>query len=411
MNTPTTSVVMTVYNGEKYLREAVDSILNQTFEDFEFIIVDDASTDETWKILNNYSDRRIRLLRNSRNLRQTLSANRGISVARGQYIARQDADDISLPDRFSEQVLFFKKHPEIGFVGTNYCLIDYNGRKLDDVHLPSTPETVERTIFEWNCTCNGSIMFPRRHLEHINPYRPQFDQSEDYDFLLRLTELNGGTNLPQCLYLHRYHVDSLSITSLTRQVSRAKLARELSRDRRLFGSESIELSTMNADDLDRLYPPEPQQLARRQLHQAYLSYLSNDHHTAKRQFNSALLSDPALISDQQKLYNWLLAHTIKIAGKLSSKEVGLDFLRTLLASDRENNIGLDRLRRRVEAEFHLAVAFESRDLQNKSLVRAHLAAALRNDPTWLRNRGVLSLARWSLFSRENKNREKIKADF
>jgi hypothetical protein len=194
-------------------------------------------------------------------------------------------------------------------------------------------------------------------------------------------------------------------------VSRAKLAKELSRDRRQFGSESIELSTMTADDLDKLYPPDPQLLVQRQLYQAYLSYLSDDPQAARRQFNSALLSDQTLISDQQKLYNWLLAHTIKIAGKLSSKEVGLDFLRTLLASDRENNIGLDRLRRRVEAEFHLAVAFESRDLQNKSLVRAHLAAALRNDPTWLRNRGVLSLARWSLFSRENKNREKIKADF
>ena len=106
MHQPKVSVVMSAYNGERYLREAVESILNQTFNDFEFIIIDDGSTNSTGQILSSYAaqDPRIVLIRNRENIGLTKSLNKGLALARGEYIARMDADDVSLPNRFSEQV-------------------------------------------------------------------------------------------------------------------------------------------------------------------------------------------------------------------------------------------------------------------------------------------------------------------
>src|SRR5512146_2439112 len=109
---PIVSVVMPVYNSAPYLREAVDSILAQTFTDFEFIIVDDGSSDETPQILDGYGDARIRRLRNERNMGVVPTLNCGLAAARGRYVARHDADDISLPTRLEQQVRFLDTHPE-----------------------------------------------------------------------------------------------------------------------------------------------------------------------------------------------------------------------------------------------------------------------------------------------------------
>src|SRR6187397_2012165 len=106
MSEPLVTVLMSVYNAEKYLREAIDSILNQTYRNFEFIIINDASTDGSEAIINSYKDERIRLISNSQNLRLTASLNKGIDLAKGKYIARMDADDASLPERLQKQVTF-----------------------------------------------------------------------------------------------------------------------------------------------------------------------------------------------------------------------------------------------------------------------------------------------------------------
>ena len=111
MADPKVSVLMSVYNGEKYLREAVESILNQTFRDFEFIIIDDGSTDSTNEIIRSYSDCRIRLLENEENIGLTKSLNKGIDQCRGEYIARMDGDDVSLQQRFSKQLEYLINNP------------------------------------------------------------------------------------------------------------------------------------------------------------------------------------------------------------------------------------------------------------------------------------------------------------
>ena len=118
VNAPAVSVVMPVYNGEKYLRESIDSILNQTYTDYEFIIVNDGSNDKTEEIILSYNDNRIRYIKNEKNLQIVKSLNRGIELAKGRYIARMDADDISLPRRFEKQITFMENNLEIGVCGT-----------------------------------------------------------------------------------------------------------------------------------------------------------------------------------------------------------------------------------------------------------------------------------------------------
>src|SRR3990167_9325600 len=115
---PLVTVLMPVYNGKKYLKEAIESVLNQTFRDFEFLIIDDGSTDKSAEIIKSFNDARIRLERNVTNLGLIKTLNNGLTLSRGKYIARMDCDDISLPKRLSVQVNFMEKHPEIGICGS-----------------------------------------------------------------------------------------------------------------------------------------------------------------------------------------------------------------------------------------------------------------------------------------------------
>ncbi len=116
---PRVNVIMAVFNGEQYLQEAIESILRQTFDNFEFVIIDDGSTDKTVEILNRFSDERIKRLTNESNIGLTRSLNRGIRFSRGEYIVRQDADDVSLPERLAKQVAYLDAHSMVGLVGTS----------------------------------------------------------------------------------------------------------------------------------------------------------------------------------------------------------------------------------------------------------------------------------------------------
>ena len=118
MTSATVTVLMPVYNGEMYLREAIDSILHQTFTDFEFLIINDGSTDNSETIILSYDDSRIRYEKNDSNLKLIATLNKGIELAKGKYIVRMDADDISIPDRIEKQVAFLEKNPDVGICGS-----------------------------------------------------------------------------------------------------------------------------------------------------------------------------------------------------------------------------------------------------------------------------------------------------
>lgn len=219
------SVLMGVYNGGEYLEAAIVSILNQSFRDFEFIIIDDASTDNSPKVLKEWAERdpRIVLMHNQTNLGLTKTLNLGIAKARGEWIARQDADDRSLPDRFSRQLAFLQRHPEVGIVGTGAWIIDQQGkREAIPKLLPAThPEILWNVILQ-NPFYHTSTLFKRRlALEH--PYDEILPFGQDFELWGRLLHHTQGANLAEPLIESRRHNARTSVRHNHRQQAIGRL--------------------------------------------------------------------------------------------------------------------------------------------------------------------------------------------
>jgi glycosyltransferase involved in cell wall biosynthesis len=217
---PEVSIVMSVYNGDRYLKEAVESILNQTFSDFEFIIVDDASTDKTWEILRSYAgiDSRIVLLRNQENSGISRSLNRGLVATKGLYIARQDADDISMPERIEVQVSFLRDNREVGIIGSAYCILNPQGECKAIFKQPSTDSEIRWQILFHNPFCHSSVMFRRELLKGLHMYyRDDLKYSQDYELWTRLLMLTKGANLQSPLVAFRIHEKSSSVIHRSEQ--------------------------------------------------------------------------------------------------------------------------------------------------------------------------------------------------
>lgn len=209
---PKVSVLMSVYNGERFLHEAVDSILNQTFTDLEFIIVDDGSTDNTWQILQEYAadEPRLLLMRNESNLGLAGSLNRGLSLARGEYIARMDADDVSLPERLAAQVAFLDESPDVGVAGSSVQVIDGDGSPGNVWRYPTT-----HGLILWSLCFHTSIMHPtavfrRAVVQRVGGYDESFAQAQDRDLWQRISSFARLANLPEVYLLHRLHPISVS---------------------------------------------------------------------------------------------------------------------------------------------------------------------------------------------------------
>jgi len=240
---PKVSVVMSVYNGERYLREAVESILNQTFTDFEFIIIDDGSTDSTWQILTAYAmrDPRIVLIRNEKNVGLTKSLNKGLALARGEYIARQDADDVSLPQRLERQVAFLDNHAEFALVGCRPLLIDKAGNTSSIKQVPTDWNVLRAALLIENVLCHGSVVLRRVCLETVGFYREFFRAAQDYDLWLRIIEQYPVANLAEPLYRLREHPGSVNRVRWAEQVAFAQLALELAEQRKSAGVDMLGL--------------------------------------------------------------------------------------------------------------------------------------------------------------------------
>lgn len=218
---PTVSVIMPVYNGERYLHQALESILTQTFTDFEFIIIDDGSTDNTWDILTEFArqDTRVVLHRNPKNLHLIRTLNKGLTLARGEYIARQDADDISLPERLAAQVSYLQHHPEVGLLGTAYYRL-YDQGQLSLRQPPITDTEIRWKLLFGNIWCHPSMMFRRRILEDNEPFRREFVHVEDYELWTRLVKQTRAYTLPTPLVLYRVHEGSICTTHYEEQAQR-----------------------------------------------------------------------------------------------------------------------------------------------------------------------------------------------
>lgn len=214
---PKISVVMSVYNGEKYLQEAIESILTQTYSDFEFIIIDDCSTDDSVKIIESYDDRRIRLIRNKHNLRLPASLNKGIKMATGKYIARMDADDISMPDRFDKQVAYMETHSEVVAAGGSFQAIDENGNNLY-IHHSAVGEKLAKYCLMPSPMAHPTVMMRRDVIVANNLfYDEQYSSAQDYDLWQRINKKFKIDNLPDILLRYRIQSNSISVAKRQQQ--------------------------------------------------------------------------------------------------------------------------------------------------------------------------------------------------
>jgi len=231
---PTVSVIMAVYNGASYLDRAADSILNQTLADLELVVVDDGSTDRTPLVLDSYRDSRVVRLVNRQNVGLTRALNRGIAVSSGRFLARQDADDWSLPTRLERQVAFLEGHPTVGLVGSGSRWIDGQGTLIRDWLPPTEPAVLHAALLRAIPFLHGTFLFRRACLENLDGgYDESFPVAQDCDLLLRLSESWDVANLPEILYTHRRHGDTITARRTGEQEHFLKLARQAAVRRRL----------------------------------------------------------------------------------------------------------------------------------------------------------------------------------
>lgn len=227
METPLVTVLMSVFNGEKYLREAIESVLNQTYKNIEFLIINDASTDNSVAIIQSYRDERIHFFSNEVNLKLTASLNKGIDLSHGKYIARMDADDVSFPERIEKQVAFMEQHPEVGLCGTFVQNIGIN-----DDYVPPYKTTHDEIKFK---------LFFETHFPHpaamlrksmLDKYKLKYDTinkvAQDYELWNKIVNYCEVAILPEPLVKKRTHPEMTSIKATQEQLQVVKnIHREL----------------------------------------------------------------------------------------------------------------------------------------------------------------------------------------
>lgn len=219
MPMPQISVVMAVYNGGEYLKLAIESILEQSFTDFEFIIINDGSTDSTPNVLTEYAhrDRRIRII-SRENKGLVASLNEGISEARAPLIARMDADDIALPQRLFEQLNYLEKNPNVVCIGTAQIIIDDDGDELTTLKVPTDNDKIQRLLLSGHCPLeHPSVMYRTESVNQVGGYRKEYETAEDYDLWLRLSEVGEFANINKPLLKYRYLNSSISASNQQKQ--------------------------------------------------------------------------------------------------------------------------------------------------------------------------------------------------
>jgi len=204
---PLVSVIMPVYNAEKYVGQAIESILNQTLSDFEFIIIDDASTDSSAEIIGSYKDTRIRFIQNEMNMGYVHGLNRMIDMAQGEFIARQDNDDISHHNRLKLQVDYLVDNPDIGMCGT---FARYIGEKSGKYKVKSTSEDIKALLLFTNPVIHPSVMIRAGVFNNGLRYDEKLCPSEDYYMWFEISKRYKLANIPQTLLLYRIHKNNVS---------------------------------------------------------------------------------------------------------------------------------------------------------------------------------------------------------
>ena len=245
---PAISVLMSVYNGSIHVRKAIDSISRQSFRDFEFIVIDDASTDDSLQVVESISDDRIRIVRNETNCGLAKSLNKGLDIARGKYIARIDADDVAAPDRLSRQYFALEADSSLVLVGS--CGYFYHGDTgmCEPWDVPLTDFSIRMRMCYENPFIHSSVILRRETIEaHQLRYDESFSCAQDYDLWARLSDYGRMLNLPDRLVTFHWHSRNIS---LVRKAEQSALAVDVAAS--YLAKIFPELTPQDARKIDRL---------------------------------------------------------------------------------------------------------------------------------------------------------------
>jgi glycosyltransferase involved in cell wall biosynthesis len=255
MATTQVSIVMPVYNGGGYLHESIGSILAQTFDDWEFIIINDGSTDNSEEIVSAYqkTDSRIKVIKHSGNQGLVASLNDGLRLASGTFIARQDADDWSSKDRIEKMVSWLEDNPDIGLLGSNGYYVGPDGTITRASEFPSDHGEICSEILNRETPFfHGSWMFRRECLEKVGLYNGVLFSGEDKDYWLRVSEQYQTSNYPENLYFYRNHKMAFTRQTIYRRRLMRELVIALSEERKSKGVDSLGLSLKGGLNQDRI---------------------------------------------------------------------------------------------------------------------------------------------------------------
>jgi glycosyltransferase involved in cell wall biosynthesis len=215
---------MSVYNGERFLSESIDSILCQTYRDYEFIIVDDGSSDNSFRILDSYAkeNQNIKIIRNDSNIGLTKSLNKALLSARGNYVARMDADDISIDTRLEKQIDLLEQNVNVGLVSCNSIVIDENGHAVKNVLMPLT---INSLIRKRNYLVHGSVIIRKDVLDKLGGYDEEMRYAQDYELWLRITGHYEIRCIEEYLYKCRVHPEAILNRKYFQQIFYTALAK------------------------------------------------------------------------------------------------------------------------------------------------------------------------------------------
>ncbi|MEI6949503.1 glycosyltransferase [Paraflavisolibacter sp. H34] len=241
MNGPLVSIIMPAYNVEKYVRETIETIFNQTYTNWELLVADDASTDGTRRILDSYTDPRIRCFHNEKNLKVLKTRNKLLPHAKGELIAFMDADDTNHPQRLEKQVARFAQKPNLGFCGTWVQAMDESGTAIRVNSKPVTNEEIKEGMKKFNPIGEATILVPKKVLDEVGYFREYFDglPCQVYDLAYLISEKYECENIPEVLYYYRMNPNSNSKKIDPRRIVTYDLVQYLGKQRQQKGTDDI----------------------------------------------------------------------------------------------------------------------------------------------------------------------------
>lgn len=222
-NGPFISVLMCVYNGEEYLAEAIGSILNQSYSNFEFIIINDGSTDKSESIILSFEDDRIRYVKNESNLKLIPSLNKGLNLVKGKYIVRMDADDICFPNRIEEQVDFLERHPDAGVVGCFVTTLGQDNGRV--IKFKTQPDEIKFKLFFNNHVFHPTVVIRTSLIRDFGFKYENYLHAEDYQLWIRISRVSNIYIIPKVFLKYRIHGNNISVKNADSQLDVSKALR------------------------------------------------------------------------------------------------------------------------------------------------------------------------------------------